>query len=64
MKDAAAALFARIANLFVANFTVTFQNELRFMSEMTGSVAAQAMRADNVPVQTIVRHASTALSRL
>ncbi|KAH9086524.1 hypothetical protein LEN26_020028 [Aphanomyces euteiches] len=64
VKQQALELFAKIADLFVANFTVTFQNELRFMSEMSGSAVSRAMRADNVPVQAIVTQATTTLSRL
>ncbi|OQR85540.1 hypothetical protein ACHHYP_20568 [Achlya hypogyna] len=56
-------LFARVASLLVGRFTVSFENELRFMAEMTGSAAAQAMRVDNVP-QQVVRTATTAISRL
>ncbi|KDO29286.1 hypothetical protein SPRG_05823 [Saprolegnia parasitica CBS 223.65] len=56
-------LFAKVASLLVGRFTVSFENELRFMAEMTGSAAAHAMRVDNVP-QQVVRTATTALSRL
>ncbi|OQR82098.1 hypothetical protein THRCLA_23245 [Thraustotheca clavata] len=56
-------LFARVASLLVGRFTVSFENEVRFMAEMAGSATAQAMRANNIP-QQVARTAVTTLSRL
>ncbi|TYZ64841.1 hypothetical protein PybrP1_008144 [[Pythium] brassicae (nom. inval.)] len=54
----------RIGNLIVGNFTVSFQNELRFMSEAAGSTVSLALRADGVPMQQVAKHTAGALARL
>ncbi|KAF4043801.1 hypothetical protein GN244_ATG03671 [Phytophthora infestans] len=54
----------RVADMLVGNFTVSFQNELRFMAEAAGSSCATAMKAQGVPMAQAVKHTAGAVARL
>ncbi|RMX63536.1 hypothetical protein KXD40_001821 [Peronospora effusa] len=64
MKEGMAQALQYMADLLVGNFIVSFQNELRFMAEMTGSSCANAMKAQGVPMAQAVKHTAGAIARL
>uniref|UniRef100_H3HEA5 Uncharacterized protein n=1 Tax=Phytophthora ramorum TaxID=164328 RepID=H3HEA5_PHYRM len=64
MKDEVLRALQRVADMLVGNFTVSFQNELRFMAEAAGSSCAGAMKAQGVPMAQAVKHTAGAVARL
>lgn len=64
MKSEMWAVLERVADLLVGNFTVSLQNELRFMAEASGSTVARAMKAQGIPMDQVAKHTAGAIARL
>uniref|UniRef100_A0AAV1VLA8 Uncharacterized protein n=1 Tax=Peronospora matthiolae TaxID=2874970 RepID=A0AAV1VLA8_9STRA len=64
MKIDSFRVFQFVADVFVGNFFVSFQNELRFMAEAAGSSGARAMKVQRVPMARPIQHTAGTIARL
>ncbi|KAI9916708.1 hypothetical protein PsorP6_016719 [Peronosclerospora sorghi] len=61
MKEEMLRALQRVADMLVGNFTISFQNELRFIAEAAGSSYANAMKMQPIPMAQAVKHSAGAV---
>ncbi|KAI9912648.1 hypothetical protein PsorP6_006148 [Peronosclerospora sorghi] len=64
MKEKILRALQRVEDMLVGNFTISFQNELRFIAEMEGSSYSNAKKMQRMPMAQAVKHSEGAVSRL